>query len=163
MCISAQMTIRSKIIGALAATALVFEGAASRTSAQDVSSGPENVIVGTWQTAIGSISTYGQPSASVVFTTTFAPDGSYRTIAVVEGGNGYQGAGGTYVMTGHYQIQPPATLQFRLENSVLCVMVNVCSPGVPPGEQVGGVVSADLQFEGSNSFVANGQRWTRVQ
>jgi hypothetical protein len=98
-----------------------------------------------------------------VFTTTFAADGTYRTIAVVEGGNGYQGAAGTYVMTGHYQMTSPTMLQFRLDNSVLCVTVNVCSPGLPPGEQIGVVVSGNLQFEGNTSFVAAGQRWTRVQ
>jgi hypothetical protein len=120
-------------------------------------------IVGTWRTMIGSPSTYGQPSSSVVFTTTFNSDGTYRTIAVVEGGNGYQGAGGAYVMTGHYSMQPPATLRYRLENSVLCVLVNVCKPGLPPGERLGAVVSVGLQFEGASGFVANGQRWTRLQ
>jgi hypothetical protein len=125
--------------------------------------GQANAIVGTWRTMIGSPSTYGQLSSSVVFTTTFAADGTYRTIAVVEGGNGYQGAGGTYVMTGHYAMPRPNVLQYRLENSMLCVRVNVCSPGLPPGEQLGAVVSANVQFDGSAGFIANGQRWTRLQ
>jgi hypothetical protein len=127
------------------------------------SSAQENGVVGTWRTMIGSRSTYGQPSASVVFTTTFAPDGSYRTVAVVEGGNGLQGAGGTYVMTGHYEFRAPSILRYRLENSVLCVAANFCSPGIPPGERLGAVVSVNLQFDGNRGFLANGQPWTRLQ
>jgi len=157
------MTKISKMTFAFVAAGFVLASALSETRAQDSASSPGSAIIGTWRTMIGSPSTYQQPSASVVFTTTFAADGSYRTTAVAEGGNGYLGAAGTYVMTGHYQIRAPMTLQFRLESSVLCVAENLCSPGIPPGQQIGAVVSATLQFEGNNSFVADGQRWTRVQ
>jgi hypothetical protein len=143
--------------GRLLTACLLAEWPISDASAQ------ENSILGTWRTMIGTPSTYGQPSSSVVFTTTFAGDGSYRTIAVVEGGNGYQGVGGTYIMTGHYEFRPPSSLRYRLENSVLCVAVNVCSPGVPPGQQPGAVVSVELQFKGAGGFIASGQAWTRVQ
>jgi hypothetical protein len=120
-------------------------------------------VVGTWRTMIGSPSTYGQPSASVVFTTAFAPDGAYRTTAVVEGGDGEQGAGGTYFMAGHYEFRAPSMLQYRLESSMLCVAVDFCSPSTPPGGSLGVVVSVELQFNGSSSFLANGQPWTRLQ
>jgi hypothetical protein len=120
-------------------------------------------VVGTWRTMIGSPSTYGQPSASVVFTTAFAPDGSYRTIAVVEGGDGEVGAGGTYIMTGHYDFRAPSLLRYRMESSTLCVAVNFCSPRTPPGGSLGAVVSVELQFNGGSSFVADGQPWTRLQ
>jgi len=135
------------------------------SSALQVSScfAQEYGVVGTWRTMIGSPSTYAQPSASVVFTTAFAPDGTYRTIAVVEGGDGEQGAGGTYFMAGHYEFRAPSTLQYRLESSMLCVAANFCSPRTPPGGSLGAVVSVELQFDGSSSFLADGQPWTRLQ
>src|SRR5450631_1423619 len=107
----------------------------SSLSQTSTSSAQDNGILGTWRTMIGSPSTYSQPSSSVVFTTAFEPNGAYRTVAVVEGGDGVWGAGGTYVMTGHYELQTASVLMYRLENSVLCVAGNVCSPAVPPGER----------------------------
>ena len=127
------------------------------------SSAQENPIVGTWRTMIGSPSTFDSPSSSVVFTTAFDSNGTYRTIAVVEGGNGEWGAGGTYVMSGHYQLQAPSVLMYRLENSELCVAGNFCSPMVPPGERLGVIQTINLRFEGSGGIVADGQRWTRIQ
>jgi len=127
------------------------------------SSAEESPIVGTWRTMIGSPSTFSNPSSSVVFTTAFESNGTYRTVAVVEGGNGEWGAGGTYVMSGHYQLQAPSVLTYRLENSELCVAGNFCSPTVPPGERLGVVQTINLQFEGNGSIVADGQRWTRIQ
>jgi hypothetical protein len=135
----------------------------SSLSQTSTSSAQDNGILGTWRTMIGSPSTYSQPSSSVVFTTAFEPNGAYRTVAVVEGGDGVWGAGGTYVMTGHYELQTASVLMYRLENSVLCVAGNVCSPAVPPGERLGGVVSVNLQFEGSDGLYAGGQRWSRLQ
>jgi hypothetical protein len=120
-------------------------------------------LVGTWSTAIGSPSGYGSPGSSVVFTTTFAPGGTYRTIAFVEGGDGYSGAGGSFIMTGHYDFQAPSILRYRMENSMLCVAGGYCSPSIPPGEQLGVVVSVNLQFNGSGGFLANSQPWTRLQ
>jgi hypothetical protein len=135
----------------------------SSLSQTSTSSAQDNGILGTWRTMIGSPSTYSQPSSSVVFTTAFEPNGAYRTVAVVEGGDGVWGAGGTYVMTGHYELQTASVLMYRLENSVLCVAGNVCSPAVPPGERLGGVVSVNLQFEGSDGLYAGGPRWSRLQ
>jgi hypothetical protein len=143
-------------------TVCLFAGVSSALQVSTCSA-QEYGVVGTWRTMIGSPSTYGQPSASVVFTTAFAPDGTFRTIAVVEGGDGEQGAGGTYVMTGHYEFQAPSMLRYRMESSMLCVAGNFCSPGVAPGARLGAVISVDLQFNGNSGFLANGQPWTRLQ
>lgn len=147
----------------LAASALIMVGAMRPAFAQDMTNDVGRVILGDWRTMIGTPSTFSQPSASVVFTTSFFQGGRYRTTAVVEGGNGYWGSGGTYIMNGRYEIQPPSLLRYRLEESVLCIVINSCGPGLPPGSQIGAVVSVNLRFEGSDSFVAEGQRWTRVR
>jgi hypothetical protein len=126
-------------------------------------SAQEYGLVGTWRTTTGSPSGYGRPRASVVFTTTFFPGGTYRTTAVVEGGDGFTGEAGVFVMTGHYAFQEPSMLQYRLENAVLCVAGGYCSPSVPPGQRVGAVVSVTLEFNGVGSFIADGVPWTRVE
>lgn len=148
---------------AIAASAWIMGGAMLPSSAQEMSSEVGRLILGDWRTMIGTPSTFSQPSASVVFTTTFFQGGRYRTTAVVEGGNGYWGSGGTYIMTGRYEIQAPSLLRYRLEESVLCIVINSCGPGLPPGSQIGAVVSVNLRFEGDDSFFAEGQRWTRVR
>jgi hypothetical protein len=116
-------------------------------------------ISGVWRAVEGSPSAPGMPGASDVQTLTLTPDGRYRRQIVVEGGNGEQGAGGTFLDTGQFRFTAPSTFAYTRQSYDLCTAITCSAYPAPPPDQ--GSLTFVVGPSGHARFI--GLDWTRGQ
>jgi len=120
----------------------------------------DNPIVGVWRTQFRSPPDIWGMSVGLVVTSAFDASGNYRTEILSEGGNGSEGAAGTFVDTGVYRFTPPDMIHYQRRSYVLCIFSG-CQPARPLTPDVG-----DLKFDivaPGQARTGDGAEWTRIQ